>query len=92
MPECRNLLHESDHRKEDSKCPHEGMVIDIYGYCRQDIVYKHPLVNIAPYSDMFTPMREETGPGGSPSEITCTVWETHGKFLQFTGRSILGFD
>ena len=35
-PECRNLLHESDHRKEDSKCPHEGMVIDIYGYCRQD--------------------------------------------------------
>ena len=35
-PECRNLLHESDHRKEDSKCPHEGMVIDIYGYCRQN--------------------------------------------------------
>ena len=38
-PECRNLLHESDHRKEDSKCPHEGMVIDIYGYCRQENVY-----------------------------------------------------
>lgn len=33
-PECRNLLHESDHRKEDARCPHEGMVIDIYGYCR----------------------------------------------------------
>ena len=33
-PECRNLLHESDHRKEDAKCPYDGMVIDIYGYCR----------------------------------------------------------
>ena len=33
-PECRNLLHESEHRKEDAKCPYEGMVIDIYGYCR----------------------------------------------------------
>ena len=32
--ECRNLLHESDHRKEDARCPHEEMVIDIYGYCR----------------------------------------------------------
>ena len=32
--ECRNLLHQSDHRKEDSVCPYEGMVIDIWGYCR----------------------------------------------------------
>lgn len=32
--ECRNLLHESDHRKEDARCPYEGMVIDIWGYCR----------------------------------------------------------
>lgn len=32
--ECRNLLHQSDHRKEDSLCPYEGMVIDIWGYCR----------------------------------------------------------
>ena len=33
-PDCRNLLHEVDHRKEDSICPYEGMVVDIYGYCR----------------------------------------------------------
>ena len=32
--ECRNLVHQSDHRKEDSTCPYEGMVIDIWGYCR----------------------------------------------------------
>ena len=32
--ECRNLLHQSDHRKEDATCPYEGMVIDIWGYCR----------------------------------------------------------
>lgn len=32
--ECRNLLHELDHRKEDNICPYEGMVLDIYGYCR----------------------------------------------------------
>merc|ERR1712130_484836 len=32
--ECRNLVHELDHRKEDTGCPYEGMVMDIYGYCR----------------------------------------------------------
>jgi len=32
--ECRNLLHESDHPQEDSRCPYEGQVIDIWGYCR----------------------------------------------------------
>lgn len=34
-PECRNLLHEVDHPKEEERCPYEGMVLDIYGYCRQ---------------------------------------------------------
>merc|ERR1719431_1628277 len=33
-PECRNLMHESEHPKEDDRCPYEGMVIDIWGYCR----------------------------------------------------------
>merc|ERR1712142_1359836 len=33
-PECRNLLHELEHPKEDSRCPNAGMVIDIWGYCR----------------------------------------------------------
>jgi len=33
-PECRNLLHELEHPKEDDKCPNPGMVIDIWGYCR----------------------------------------------------------
>ena len=28
-PECRNLMHESEHPKEDDRCPYEGMVIDI---------------------------------------------------------------
>ena len=33
-PECRNLMHESEHPEEDDRCPYEGMVIDIWGYCR----------------------------------------------------------
>jgi len=33
-PECRNLLHEVDHPKEDERCPDPNMVIDIWGYCR----------------------------------------------------------
>ena len=33
-PECRNLLHESEHPQEDARCPYEGMVIDVWGYCR----------------------------------------------------------
>lgn len=33
-PECRNLLHEVDHPKEDERCPDPSMVIDIWGYCR----------------------------------------------------------
>merc|ERR1711892_1348038 len=32
--ECRNLMHESEHPKEADRCPYEGMVIDIWGYCR----------------------------------------------------------
>merc|ERR1712025_11211 len=34
-PECRNLLHEVDHPKEQDRCP-QGMVLDIYGYCRYE--------------------------------------------------------
>ena len=37
-PECRNLLHELEHPKEDDKCPNPGMVIDIWGYCRYEIL------------------------------------------------------
>jgi len=33
-PMCRNLVHEVGHPKEDARCPEEGMVIDIWGYCR----------------------------------------------------------
>merc|ERR1712192_77313 len=33
-PECRNLLHEVGHPKEDERCPDPSMVIDIWGYCR----------------------------------------------------------
>jgi len=33
-PECRNLLHEVEHPKEDERCPDPTMVIDIWGYCR----------------------------------------------------------
>ena len=33
-PECRNLMHESEHPQEDARCPYEGMVIDVWGYCR----------------------------------------------------------
>merc|ERR1711935_951509 len=32
-PDCRNLLHEVEHPKEEERCP-QGMVLDIYGYCR----------------------------------------------------------
>jgi len=32
--DCRNLMHESEHPKEDARCPYEGMVIDVWGYCR----------------------------------------------------------
>merc|ERR1719430_302138 len=33
-PMCRNLVHEVGHPKEHDRCPEEGMVIDIWGYCR----------------------------------------------------------
>jgi len=33
-PECRNRAHELDLPKEAERCPYEGMVIDVYGYCR----------------------------------------------------------
>ena len=32
-PECRNRLHELDHRKEEERCG-AGQVLDIWGYCR----------------------------------------------------------
>ena len=30
----RNRAHQLDHPKEAERCPYEGMVIDVYGYCR----------------------------------------------------------
>ena len=33
-PECRNLLHELGHPREEARCPGAGQVIDIWGYCR----------------------------------------------------------
>jgi len=33
-PNCRNRAHELDHPQEAERCPYEGMVIDVYGYCR----------------------------------------------------------
>ena len=33
-PECRNLLHEVGHPREEARCPGAGQVIDIWGYCR----------------------------------------------------------
>ena len=35
-PECRNLLHELEHPKEHERCQNAGMVIDIWGYCRDE--------------------------------------------------------
>ena len=43
-PECRNLLHEVGHPREEARCPGAGQVIDIWGYCRSvntDIVTLH---------------------------------------------------
>ena len=43
-PECRNLLHELGHPREEARCPGAGQVIDIWGYCRSvntDIVTLH---------------------------------------------------
>lgn len=33
-PHCRNRAHQLDHPKEEERCPYEGMVVDVYGYCR----------------------------------------------------------
>ena len=33
-PDCRNLLHELGHPREQSRCSGSGQVIDIWGYCR----------------------------------------------------------
>ena len=30
----RNRAHQLDHPKEEERCPYEGMVVDVYGYCR----------------------------------------------------------